>query len=450
MSHDERDYTAPSALFTDLYELTMAQVYHAEGMDEPGEFELFYRTRPARRNYVMAAGLDHVLACLERLRFEGGDLDYLREHTQLEPSFLERLAEFRFTGDVYAVPEGTLVFPHEPIVQVLAPVLEAQLVETLVLNQIHAPSVMATKAARIVTAAAGRSVVDFGSRRSHGVDAALKVARASYIAGAAGTSNVLAGRRYGIPIFGTMAHSYVQAFEDESVAFETFARHYPDSTLLVDTYDTIRGVERLVDLQRRLGAQFRVAAIRLDSGDLGELALAARRKLDEADLNHVRIFASSGLDEYLVADLVQGGAPIDGFGVGTALAVAEDAPSLDVAYKLVGYAGTPRTKLSSDKVIYPGRKQVYRIIDDGSMTHDVIARHDEPHEGEPLLVKVMAHGRRTEAGNATLEDARRRAAQQVEMLPPSFLELDQVEPPYPVRVSTAVKSDLQAARSRLG
>lgn len=313
----------------------------------------------------MAAGLADVVEFLEAFRFDEQDLRYLRGLGQFSDEFLRWLAGVRFTGDVWAAPEGTVIFPNEPAVQLIAPIIEAQLVETFVLNQIHLQSVLASKAARVVAAARGRPVVDFGARRAHGTDAACKVARTSYLAGAAGTSNLLAARQYGIPTFGTMAHSFVQAFDSEVAAFEAFARLYPATMLLVDTYDTLRGVDHVIELAKRLGNRFDVRAVRLDSGDLDELSKATRARLDTAGLEQVEIFASSGLDENRIAALLAARCPIDGFGVGTQLVVAQDAPALDMAYKLVAYDGSGRTKFSSGKVIYPGRKQVFRKLEHG-------------------------------------------------------------------------------------
>jgi nicotinate phosphoribosyltransferase len=429
---------APSALFTDLYELTMAQAYLAEGMNDLAVFELTFRELPPTRNYILACGLDDVLAFVENLRFEAADLDYLRAQGGFASEFLERLRALRFTGEVCAVPEGTVVFPNEPVVQVIAPMVEAQIIETYVLNQIHLQSVVAAKAARVVTAAAGRPAIDFGSRRAHGVDAALKVARASYIAGFAGTSNLLAGRLYGIPVFGTMAHSYIQAHDDEALALERFARMYPGTTLLVDTYDTIEGVRRAIELARRPGGALRFDAVRLDSGDLANLAAQSRRLLDEAGLQHVKLFLSSGLDEEIIAEMVRDGVPADAFGVGTRLAVSRDAPDLDFAYKLVEYAGRPCLKLSSRKVLLPGCKQVFRRMNDGRMIGDVIARHTERLEGEPLLVPVMREGRRLPAAKESLAQLRERARRQLEILPPAILALPPAQTPYPVEVSAGL------------
>ncbi len=438
-----------SALFTDLYQLTMLQGYYAEGLTREAVFELFYRERPAQRNFVMAAGLDEVLEYFENLRFTDAELDWLRNREQFSDTLLDALRNFRFTGDVYAMAEGTLVFENEPVVQVVAPLPEAQLVETYLLNQIHTQSLAATKAARVVLAAQGRTVVDFGSRRSQGTDAALKVARTSYIAGADGTSNVAAGRLYGVPIFGTMAHSYIEAHNDELAAFRVFSRQFPETTLLVDTYDTLGGVRKLIELADELGEEFKVRAIRLDSGDLGQLAKDSRRILDEAGLDDVIIFASGGLNESKIAGLLEDGAPIDGFGVGTDLAVSADAPYIDFSYKLVSYDGIPRMKLSSRKATLPGRKQVFRKTVKGRMVRDIIAQADETPGGEPLLRKVMESGRRLPAGKILLEDARERARLQLDALPRDLKVLDRVEKGFPVEISAALLAVAQRVRAEL-
>lgn len=433
------------ALFTDLYEVTMAQAYLAQNMSGTAVFETFFRKLPETRAYVMAAGLSDVLDFLEKFEFTPADIDYLRELRLFTEEFLHALATVRFTGDVWAVPEGTVVFPNEPIVQVIAPILEAQLAETFVVNQIHLQSVLASKAARVVDAARGRAVVDFGTRRAHGTDAALKAVRAGYLAGLAGTSNLLAAREYGIPAFGTMAHSFVQAFDNELDAFGAFSRIYPGTTLLVDTFDTLRGVDRVIELARR-DAGIDVAAVRLDSGDLGALAKATRAKLDAAGLNQIEIFASSGLDEYRIAALVADGSPIDAFAVGTKVVVSQDAPSLDMAYKLVEYDGTGRTKFSSGKVIYPGRKQVLRRSVDGVFAGDTIARPGEAVDGDPLLVPVMKNGRRLPRHDSGLAESRERARRQIDRLPPALRALDAGDRTYPVRVSPSITCELDALR----
>ncbi len=448
MSDPGLENPARSALFTDLYELTMAAAYHAERMEALAVFELFFRELPDDRNYVVAAGLEDVLDYLEHWRFTEDDITYLAAHMAMPAGFADALRGLRFIGDVHAVPEGTVVFENEPLVQVVAPIIQAQIIETFVLNQIHFQSLAATKAARVVSAAAGRQVVDFGSRRAHGTDAALKVARASYLAGAAGTSNVLAGQRYGIPVFGTMAHSYIQAHDDETGAFEAFARLNPGTTLLVDTSGTLAAVRKIIELRRKLGDSFDVRAIRLDSGDLGQLARDSRSLLDEAGMRHIRIFASGGLDERDIAALIDGGAPIDGFGVGTKLAVSADAPSLDMAYKLVEYDRQPRTKLSAGKVICPGRKQVFRVCDGERMERDIIGRCNEELPGRPLLEPVMAGGKRLAAGRIPLEAARSHCQAQLALLPEPLRVLKRAEEAYPVAFSEALKTDLErVARS---
>lgn len=426
------------ALFTDLYELSMLQAYFEEGLQESAVFTLFVRRLPEKRNYFLACGLDTVLEQLEQLHFTREDLDYLSRLGYFSERFLRWLESFRFTGAVRGVREGTPVFANEPILEITAPLPESQLVETLVMNQIHLQTVLASKATRLVTAAAGRSVVDFGARRMHGLDAALKGARAFHIAGVASTSNVLAGRRYGVPVSGTMAHSYIQAHRDEAEAFAAYARLYPETVLLVDTYDTRAGVRQVIELARQLGEDFRVQAIRLDSGDLAGLARQSREMLDAAGLERVRIFASGGLDEYAIAELVAGNAPIDAFGVGTSMGVSSDVPDLDIAYKLAQYAGAGRLKLSSGKPILPGAKQVFRQRAGGRLAGDTIALEGESLPGEPLLETVMQEGERVSGHERNLDALRGHARDQVQQLPPEILGLDPAPAPYPVATSTAL------------
>lgn len=442
-------YGGTSALFTDLYELTMLQAYFEEAMHETAVFTLFVRRLPAERNFLLACGLDTVLEQLEGLRFSRADLDYLASLDQLTDEFLAWLAEFRFTGDVYAVAEGTPVFANEPLLEVVAPLPQAQLVETLVMNQINLQTVLASKAARLVAAAEGRPVVDFGARRMQGLDAALKAARAFHIAGVAGTSNVLAGRLYGVPVLGTMAHSYIQAHEHESDAFAAFTRLYPETVLLVDTYDTLVGINRVIELTCRLAGDFKVRSVRLDSGDLGALAREGRKMLDAAGLHHVEIFASGGLDEHEIRKLLAAGAPIDGFGVGTSMGVASDAPCLDIAYKLAEYGGQGRLKLSAGKPILPGRKQVFRQERDGEFSNDVIGRWDENLPGRGLLTRVMKHGRRSPEHVTVLETLRTRARRQMGLLPASIRAIEKAEPPYPVEVSAKLRDYQQSVKKAI-
>ncbi|MBK1692192.1 nicotinate phosphoribosyltransferase [Ectothiorhodospira mobilis] len=434
------------ALFTDLYELTMMQAYWAQDRMDTAVFSLFTRRLPPRRNYILACGLHTVLEQLEALRFTREDLAYLEGLGLFSDGFLDYLAGFRFTGEVHAVEEGTPLFANEPLLEVIAPLPEGQLIETLVMNQMHLQTVQASKAARVVEAARGRAVIDFGARRIHGLDAALKGARAFHIAGAAGTSNVLAGRLYGLPVKGTMAHSYIQAHEDEQQAFLEFTRLYPDTVLLVDTYDTLQGVDRVIHLARELGPDFRVSAIRLDSGDLERLSYQARERLDAAGLEGVGILVSGGLDEDEVDRLLRAGAPIDGFGVGTSMGVSSDAPDLDMAYKLCEYAGRGRLKLSTGKPVLPGRKQVFRRLGDAPEAGDVIARAGEALEGEPLLQPVMSSGWRL-APAPSPDTLRQRAQAQVARLPQAVRGLAPADPPYPVRVSDALQAH-QAAVTR--
>ena len=436
-------------LFIDLYELTMAQAYLAEGLTGTAVFTLFVRRLPEVRNFLLACGLESVLGYLQHVRFTDDDLAYLRSLEVFSDDLLTWLSRFRFTGDVYAVPEGTPVFANEPILEIVAPIAQGQLVETVVMNQIHVQTVLASKGARVAAAARGRKVVDFGARRAHGIDAAVKGARAFYIAGVHATSNVLAGKLYGIPVAGTMAHSYVQAHADEREAFRAFARIFPGTTLLVDTYDTLEGVWHVAELATRAPEEFKISAVRLDSGDLGALARETRRILDAAGLQQVGIFASSGLDEHAIAALLDAGAPIDGFGVGTGMSVSEDAPALDIAYKLAEYGGEPRTKLSRDKPILPGRKQLFRQAKDGKAIGDVIARAGEQLEGRPLLRAVMREGQQTPEAVEDLQSIRRRAVEELAALPAHVTSLKHADPPYPVSVSAALAQHHEEVRNKI-
>jgi nicotinate phosphoribosyltransferase len=433
-------------LLIDLYELTMAQAYFEERLNDSAVFSLFVRRLPSRRNFLLACGLDDVLAFLESLHFDADVLDYLRSLNFSAP-FLEYLRQLRFTGDVYALAEGTPVFPNEPILEVVAPLVEAQLVESFVMNQVYLQTVLASKAARIVEAARGREVVDFALRRMQGTDAALKGARAFSIAGVDATSNIAAGQAYGLRVSGTMAHSYIQAHDDELSAFRAFARRYPGTVLLVDTYDTLDGIRHVIQLAQDSGPAFDIHAVRLDSGDLLALSVAARRLLDEAGLRSVRIFASGGLDEDSISALVGAGAPIDGFGVGTDMGVSADAPSLDIAYKLVEYAGRPTIKLSTGKLLLPGRKQLFRVERDGVADHDWLTRHDEAPRGRPLLHRVMSRGVRER--RVPLEEVRRHAADELRRLPAPIRAITPADPPYRVDVSEQLEQDLQSAARRV-
>ena len=428
------------ALFTDLYQLTMLQAYFEERMTERAVFSLFVRRLPPRRNFLIACGLNAVLDYLENLRFTQQDLAYLDSLEIFSDRFLAWLADLRFTGDVHAVREGTPVFANEPILEVDAPLPEAQLIETYVMNQVQLQTMLASKAHRVVTAARGRSVIDFGARRMHGTDAALNAARAFWIAGVNATSNVLAGKRFGIPVAGTLAHSYIQAHGDETAAFRNFANLYPDTVLLIDTYDTFAGVQKVIELAKRLGEDFRVRAVRLDSGDLLDLSIRVSDTLDQAGLDCVQIIASGSLDEYEIDTLLSSGAPLDGFGVGTAMGVSADAPYLDIVYKLTSYAGDGRVKLSANKPVLPGRKQVFRNAVGVRDKGDTVGRADEDLPGRPLLGPVMRDGKRLIPPSEDLSGIRRYAAEQIARLPETVSALPEADPPYPVEISAKLNA----------
>lgn len=420
----------PMSLLTDLYEMTMVDVYRRQAMaDRSAIFSLFVRRLPSERSYLVAAGLDDALRWLEDLRFGTEDLDALDRLDLFSEDFLRWLGQMRFTGSVRAVPEGTIVFAEEPILEVEAPIGQAQLAETFLLNQITLQTMLATKAARCRDAAGGRAVVDFALRRTQGVDAGMKLARICGLVGLSGTSNVAGSARYGVPASGTMAHAFVQAYRDETQAFRAFAEAYEDATVLVvDTYDTAGGVEKAITVAREMrerGTSLR--GVRLDSGDLGMLAHQTRRRLDEAGFPQVKIFASGGLDEYRIRRLLElEKAPIDGFGVGSALGVSADAPSLDSVYKLVEYDGRLVRKTSTGKEIWPGPKQVWRHND---WADDVIALAGEPPPGpdySPLLKMAMIKGRRAGVGERTLGEANLHFESQWRQLPPALRRL--VEP----------------------
>jgi len=428
-----------NALFVDLYELTMAQAYWRNGLRGTATFNLFFRKLPPDRGYLIFAGLESVVSYLESFRFTDEDLGHLESLERFDRRFLRQLRDLRFTGQLRAIAEGTPVFVNEPVLEVQAPIIEAQLVETFLLNQASLQTMLATKAARVVHAAQGRSIVDFAARRTQGLDAATSAARCGYITGYAGTSNVQAAARFGIPAVGTMAHSFIMSFEHEQDAFRAYARSFPDeTTLLVDTYETLSGVANAITIAREmLGEGHRLQAIRLDSGDLARLASAARKMLDEAGLPSVQILASGGLDEYQIDEMCRAGVPIDGFGVGTRAGVSADAPYIDSAYKLVEYDGRPVLKLSTDKVSMPGCKQVYRIETGGISRRDIVASVGETVDrGRPLLQEVMRAGQ-TIVETPSLADVRANFKLEFGRLPE---EVKAIRSPadYPVNVSNGL------------
>ncbi len=415
-----------SALLTDLYQLTMLQAYFERGMNATAVFEFFVRKLPPGRNFLVAAGLEQALDFLENLHFAAEELDWLAGCGRFDRRCVDTLAELRFTGAVQAMPEGTPFFPDEPILRVVAPLPEAQLAETRLINLLQFQTLVASKATRVRYAAGDKLLVDFGLRRAHGAEAGLLSARASYLAGFDGTSNVLAGMRWGIPLYGTMAHSFIQAYDDELAAFENFARCHPQATtLLIDTYDTEAAAVALLPLAQRLAADgIAVQAVRLDSGDLGEHARRVRAILDTGGAPGIRIFASGNLDEYEVRRLVAAGAPIDGFGVGTRMNTSADRPYLDCAYKLQEYAGAARRKRSEGKATWPGRKQVFRRCDAaGRMAGDTLTLETGSASGEPLLSTVMRAGRRLEV-SPPLAEVRAYAQRQQAILPEALRDLE--------------------------
>ncbi|MDY7803434.1 nicotinate phosphoribosyltransferase [Burkholderia stagnalis] len=425
-------------LLTDLYELTMLQAYFDAAMNDVASFEFFVRALPPQRNFLMAAGLASVLDYLEQVRFTADDLACLARTGRFRAEFLASLAGWRFTGTVHAMPEGTVCFADEPLLRITAPLREAQLVESRVMNLLHYATLVASKAARSVLAAPGHLLVDFGLRRAHGAEAGLLSARASYLAGFSGTATVLAGVRYGIPTFGTMAHSYVQAHGDEACAFAHFARSQPDNAvLLIDTYDVERAARTVVETARALAPEgIAIKGVRLDSGELVAHARRVREILDLGGLANVTIFVSGNLDEYGLRDMLAQGAPIDGFGIGTRMNTSADAPSLDCAYKLVEYAGVPRRKRSEGKATWPGRKQVFRRLGgDGQIAADCIALDGETQPGIALLAPAMIDGARLPL--PSLDASRAHAARQLAMLPERTRALTMAEP-VAVEISAAL------------
>ena len=427
---------ADSVLLTDLYQLAMLQGYRASGMEETAVFEFFVRKLKPGRGFLLAAGLEQALVFLEALHFSPAELAWLAQTRRFDQGFLDTLAQFRFTGDVHAMPEGTVFFPNEPVLRVTAPIAQAQLVETRLINLLHFQTLIASKAARMKLMAPEKLLVDFGMRRAHGAEAGLLAARASYIAGFSGTATVLAGMQFGIPLYGTMAHSFIQAHEDESLAFWHFALAQPDNVvLLIDTYDIEAAAHKVVALAPRLlECGITIKGVRIDSGDLAAHARKVRVILDQGGLARATIFVSGDLDEQALRDMLGAGAPVDGFGIGTRMDTSSDMPYLDCAYKLQEYAGQARRKRSEGKQTWPGPKQVYRRYDaNGRMAMDVVTLETAEQPGEALLLPVMRNGQRLSQG-PVLAEIRRHAANSLELLPEALCGLDA---PYIYRVEIA-------------
>jgi len=427
-------------LTTDLYELNMVQAYLDRGEDKTAVFEFFVRRLPARRGFLLAAGLADALNYLETLQYSKADIDWLKSSGRFRDNLLDYLSAFRFTGDVHAIPEGTACFPPEPLIRVTAPLPMAQLIESRLINILHYQTLIASKAARMVLAADGKALSDFGLRTAHGAEAGLFSARASYIAGFAGAANVLAGARYGIPVVGTMAHSFVQTHDSEIRAFEDFARARPEGLiLLIDTYDTEEGARKVVKLAPKLKADgIAIRGVRIDSGDLIAMSKKVRRILDDGDCKDVIILVSGGVQEDLLAEMKRQNAPIDGCGIGINLDASIDAPWLDCAYKLQEYAGKPRRKLSEGKATWPGRKQVWRSYgSDGRMSGDILSVEGDRQQGEALIVPVMQGGKRVAAAEK-LATLRERAARELSRLPEPLTRLAPFD--YPVAIAPALKT----------
>ncbi|MCL2642848.1 MAG: nicotinate phosphoribosyltransferase [Candidatus Bathyarchaeota archaeon] len=444
------------SLFTDFYELTMCAAYFDNNNFEPATFDLFVRRLPENRSYLLFTGLEQLLLYLQSIKFTKRHLAYLKQQGFKQP-FLDYLRDFKFTGDVWAVPEGSIVFPNEPLVRVTAPIIEAQIIETFLLNTVNLQTTMSTKASRVVYAAKGRGVIEFGLRREHGVDAGMKVARSSYIAGCMGTSNVLAGMVYGVPVFGTMAHSFVMSYPRELDAFRAFVKTFPDkSTLLIDTYDELAGLEKAIVVAKELEfLGFRLGGVRLDSGDLAVSSKRLREILDANGLEYVKIFVSGNLDEFCIAELLEKAAPIDFFGVGTKLGTSADRPYLDVIYKLceTSLLGvySPIMKLSPDKLSLPGRKQVYRYTDcEGNFVRDVVALDSEVMldvAAEPLLVNVMSKGEISYC-LPSLSQIRAFASKSISRLPAKYKAITDAKV-YPVELSPKLCQLVETLRERI-
>lgn len=440
-----------NALFTDLYQLTMLQGYFEQEMEASAVFEFFVRKLPAERSFLVTAGLQQVLDYLQGLRISAGELQWLKDSGRFNSAFLDYLSRFRFAGDVHAMAEGTVFFPHEPVLRVTAPLPQAQFVESRIINLLHFQTLVASKAARCLLAAPGKRLVDFGMRRAHGAEAGLLAARAAYLAGFEGTATLLAGLMYDIPVFGTMAHSFIQAHDSEMAAFANFAKAQPQNVvLLIDTYDTLAAARKVVELAPPLQEiGIGIKGVRIDSGDPVAVARDVRRILDLGGCPRITIFASGNLDEHTLQDIIAAGAPIDGFGVGTQLDTSADCPYLDCAYKLQEYAGRARRKRSQGKATWPGRKQVYRHLDGGGLLHhDVVTLEDDEQEGEPLLKPVVVGGERVNP-QRPLQAMREDTLERLDRLPPRLRGL-QGRSDYDVQFSPALRRLLDEVDNKSG
>lgn len=438
-----------SPLLTDLYQFTMMESYLQTGMDKTAVFEFYIRNLPNNRGFLVAAGLESFLSFLENMHFSTEEVKYLAQTGRFTKKLLDYLSSFSFRGDVYALPEGTVCFANEPLIRIVAPMPMAQLVETRLMNFFHFETTIASKAARCVLAAEGKTLVDFGLRRAHGAEAGILAARASYISGFTGTATVIAEKLYGIPIFGTMAHSYIEAVGNEEEAFVNFARTNPNNvTFLLDTYDTIQGAKYAVNAASRLLKEgIKVQAVRLDSGDFLALSKEVRIILDQSGFPDIRILASGNVDELMIQKLVAEGAPIDAFGVGTKLDTAEDAPYMECAYKLMEYDGKPKLKKSAGKATLPGRKQVVRTYKNGIMIKDIITEESDIQEGMPLVEMMMSKGKRLKP-SAKLAEIAGYTKSQLQSLPEHLRKLS-IAPAYPVEIAPSLLRLRQTAEELL-
>lgn len=443
------------SLLVDLYELTMAQCYFRYQKDTQATFDLFVRELPQNRSYLIAAGLEDILNYIRTLNFSNEDIAYLEELKIFSSDYLEFLSGLKFSGDIWAMAEGTVFFPNEPVIRVTAPIIQAQIIESFLLNTVNLQTMIASKASRVVQAAHGKTVYDFALRRTHGQDAGIKVARSSYIVGFAGTSNVLAAKFYKIPVAGTMAHSFVMSFKNELDSFLAYSRTFPaKSILLVDTYDVKKAIQNAIRVGIELKEKgFRLLGIRLDSGNIVSLSKLARKMLDDAGLRYVEIFASGNLDEFKIKDILKSGGCCDSFGVGTHMGSSIDAPALDAIYKLSEVSDAsggflPTMKLSKGKVSYPGRKQVFRVEDKrGNFIRDVLALESEKIDGKPLLLKVV------EEGNLvyelpSLEEIRKYVLESLMKFPEPLKKVS-TKYRYPVLVSSGLKKLIRKLSHRL-
>lgn len=442
-----------SPLITDVYQLTMSKVYYEQGMEDCAVFEFFFRQLPKQRHFLLNVGLQHIIEFLEQFQFSQQELEFLSQDQRFDASYINYLAQLRFTGDINAIAEGSIVFPNEPILQVIAPLPQAQIIESRLINLLQYPMMIASKAVRCREVAPEKLLVDFGMRRAHGSEAALLSARANYIAGFDGTSTVMANARFGVPLYGTMAHAFIQAHDSEEEAFRRFAYSLPNNTVfLIDTYDIAEGARKVIHLAPELKAHgITIKGVRIDSDNLGKQSQMVRQMLDDAGLNHVKIMCSGDLDEYKVAELVQSGYPIDGMGIGTKLDSCFDMPFLNCAYKLQEYAGSPRCKYSAFKQTYPGKKQVYRYYDDNDlMSHDVVTlASDTTQTGQALLQPVMKNGQRC-IELPDLDQLRQQVNDQMAALPNVYKQITARQQDYPVQLSNPLQDLAKEVNRKLG